>query len=163
MAVRNAPAEKKAQLRARIASSRALVDKVRVEMLVAEKESRKVDLFGPEGEEIRYADMDGADAEQVMQEQLQLGQQGEDHLTAALREATDIEDVAISIGQDLSVQRETIEGLGERLVGINEDIDRSNTLMAEIRRRITFNKIALGVGVGAIVTAGSLVVVRFFV
>ena len=163
MALRNAPSEKKPQMRTRIASCKQLVDKIRVEMLVMEKEMRKAELLGPEGDQISYPDMQGADQEQLMQEQAKLAQQGDDHLAMALREATEIEDVAISIGQDLSAQRETIEGMSDRLVGINEDIDRSNSLMREIYRRMMFNKIAMGVGATAIVGATAMVVLKFFV
>jgi hypothetical protein len=42
----------------------------------------------------------------------------------------------VCLGQDLSVQREVIEGMQGRLGDINEDIDRSNSLMQEMYRRM---------------------------
>ena len=71
--------------------------------------------------------------------------------------------MAITIGQDLAVQREKIEGMTDRLDDINENIDRSNSLMREIYRRMMFNKIAFGVGATAIIGAASLVTLRFFI
>ena len=45
----------------------------------------------------------GASQQQVMEEQVRLMEQGNDHLSAALRDATEMEDVAISIGKNALV------------------------------------------------------------
>ncbi len=164
MALRNAPQDKKTAMRTRIGACRELVDKLRVEMLVADKdENEKKALLGEDDANGVYLDMRGADAQQLQQEQVALLKRGEDHLHGALRDATEMQDVAIAIGQDLSLQREKIEGMKDRLVDINADIDRSDSLMRQMYRRMMFNKIAFGVGATAVVSAVSLVVLRFVV
>jgi hypothetical protein len=164
MALRNAPQDKKVTMKNRIAACRELVDKVRVQVLVAEKEGLdKQALLGDEDPNAVYLDMRGASGEQLQQEQIALMKRGEDHLQGALRDATEMEDVAIAIGQDLSVQRDKIEGMKDRLVDINDNIERSESLMRQVYRRLMFNKIVFGVGTAAVVSAVSLVVLRFVV
>lgn len=162
LAIRNAPADKKTEMRSRVASCKELVDKIRVEVLVLEKSNHNNDKAALMGEDhdALYLDMDGASQDQVMLETVALVKKGDDHLQEALRSVTELEDVAISINEDLSEQRDKIEGMQDRITEINQEIDRADGLMRQIYRRMMFNKIALGVGTTAVVGAVSLVLLK---
>jgi hypothetical protein len=165
MAVRNAPQDKKTAMKARVGSCRELMDKVRVEVLLSEKENSDKQrlLEGESGKDYNSPDMRNASAEQYQQQELALTKKGDDHLEQALRDAREMEDVAIAIGDDLTIQREKIEGMKDRLVDINADIDQSESLMRQIYRRMMFNKIIFATGATAVVGAVSLVALKFFV
>ena len=163
MEFRNASASARGDLRTRIKNCKELVDKIRVDMLQAEKESKKEALIGAEDEDSVYLDMDNASQDQVMMETVSLMKRGEDHLGEALRTAVEMEDVAVSIGQDLTEQREKMEGMKGRMQDINSNLDRADGLMREMYRRMTFNKIVMGIGVGAVIGAIILVLLKVIV
>ena len=163
MAVRTAPQDKKVMMKGRVGSCRELVDKIRVEVLLAEKESSEKRRLLDQDDGPNYPDMRGASGEQMMQQELALAKRGDEHLEQALRDAREMEDVAIAIGDDLTVQREKIEGMKDRLVEINSDIDQSEGLMRQMYRRMMFNKIVFATGATAVVGAVSLVALKFFV
>lgn len=81
----------------------------------------------------------------------------------ALRDVTEMEEMAVQIGSDLTDQREQIEGMRDRVQDINQSVERAEGLMRSIYRNMMFNKIVFGIGATAIVSAATLVVIKFFV
>lgn len=166
MEYRNAKGEEKSKLRARISSCKELLDKIRVEMLGSEKHdaATKDALLGGGDEDAVYLDMGNVTSQsQVMMESASLMRKGEDQLKAALQEAIQIEECAVDIGENLVAQRGKMEGMKDRVAGINQNLDRADSLMREMYRRMTFNKIIFGIGVGAVIGAIILVLLKVII
>lgn len=73
-------------------------------------------------------------------------QKGDDHLAGALRDVTEMEQVAVTISANLDDQGRQIAGMKDRLSNINQSVDRAEGLMRTIYRNMMFNRIVVGIG-----------------